>query len=192
MFGKVHFARLISGMNFEIACNGAKSINRYLDSTEQLNPEIQKQVLSVQDGDGARVIGFVTGFFLTLENPMGIDQSRQGYEIALKRHCNSTPVHELSHAHNGWINTALSIGIPGVMILLLLFFNFILVGYRVSRSDIYGVALFFFASIWFCRGVLDATMQDQMLEMQAFALALLYGLVINRVQIHSNFSAPMT
>ena len=177
------FGRLAMGAKADslmIACKGVDVLEEEYKQ-EKGYGKIQHQIESVKDGDGARMLMAISGFWLMLEYPNGIDQSRQAYKIALERHCNGEASVKFSHSHNGWINTALSIGIFGLSILLLIFFTNMKFGlknfYNNRQLNPYAICLFSFSVVWFFRGLLDATMQDQMLEIQAFSIASYFGLV---------------
>jgi O-antigen ligase len=117
------------------------------------------------------------------ENPMGINGSKQAYQIAITRFCGKPPAIFISHTHNAWIDTSLAIGIPGAILLLLVMLNYGWQGFRMIKQDNqinpFALALFASAGIWILRGVLDSTLRDQMLEMQAFILAFLLATAIN-------------
>ena len=180
--GKLKMGAIASINSFEIACKGVGVLSTQLSKSQPLDSETKEQIMSVFDGDGARVIGLVTGLGLIMENPMGIDQSRQAYQIALKKYCQGQPGTILSHAHNGWINTALAVGIPGTLLLFSLFLQVIKIAYQgMNKNNClnpFSIALFFSSCIWLLRAMIDGTMQDQSLEMQAFILALLLGLTL--------------
>jgi O-antigen ligase len=83
----------------------------------------------------------------------------------------------MSHTHNAWIDTALAIGIPGAILLLLVMLNYAFYGYQLNQQqkaiNPFAFALLISACVWILRGALDSTLRDQMLEMQAFTLAFL-------------------
>jgi len=176
----------------EVYCNGIESLKDTLTSKGIIiTPEIQKGLDSVVDGDGARMMAARSGSMLALKNPMGIDQSKQAYQQAITTFCGGPPKIFISHAHDAWIDTALAIGIPGAMLLLLVLFQYARLGYRALKDNStafpYGMALFASACMWILRGLLDSTMRDQMLEMQAFIFALLLGMIISKAK-----SKPIT
>jgi O-antigen ligase len=123
-----------------------------------------------------------SGFHLIPEHPMGINGSKQAYQIAISQFCGKAPVIAISHTHNGWIDTALAIGIPGVLLLLIVIINYGVQGFRLSKGsepfNAIGLALFASAFIWILRALLDSTLRDQMLEMQAFVFPFLLALAI--------------
>jgi hypothetical protein len=118
---------------------------------------------------------------LSYENLLGIDQSKEAFQKAMKRKCGDLPAVFISHAHNGWIDTALAIGIPGALILSMLFIGYIRLGIFFSKSRHYfapiGICLVIAICIWFIRALFDSSLRDQMLETQAFTFALLFGLI---------------
>jgi O-antigen ligase len=126
---------------------------------------------------------------LSLNNPMGIDQSKQAYQQAITHYCGAIPKIFIAHAHNAWIDTALAIGIPGAALLLLVLLNYAKIGLIAfkghSISSSFGLALFASSSMWILRGLLDSTMRDQMLEMQAFIFATLAGIILTQNNLRS-------
>jgi hypothetical protein len=50
---------------------------------------------------------------------------------------------------------------------------------QLEQINPFALALFVSASIWILRGILDSTLRDQMLEMQAFILAFLLASAVN-------------
>ena len=169
----------------QVYCKGIDTLESALRMKGiEITPAIQKGLDSVVDGDGARMMAARSGIALTLQNPMGINQSKQGYQQAIQSYCGATPKIFIAHAHNAWIDTALAIGIPGALLLLFVLMNYAkdgLMAFRkMSVTSAYGLALFSSASMWILRGLLDSTMRDQMLEMQAFILAWLLGTIISQ------------
>lgn len=165
-----------------IICSGTASLETSLKNKGVIiTPEVTKNLESINDGDGARVMVARTGALLTLEHPMGINQSKEAYQQAVDELCKGRPKIFISHSHNGWIDTALSIGIPGAILLLILFIRYMQIGYKAMQTNnetsIYGLALFASASLWLLRGLIDSTQRDHMLEIQAFVLSLLAGII---------------
>ncbi len=172
----------LKGNPLQVTCEGVGVLKKALeDEGVVIGPEISQALNSIQDGDGARVMTARTALVLVGANPLGIDQSKEAYQIALSRVCD--PAIRISHAHNGWIDTALAIGIPGAILYFLVLLNFARLGYRSMRLDgvnkAYAVALFTLSSIWIVRALFDSTQRDQMLEMQVFTIAFLYGFILS-------------
>ena len=147
-------------------------------STEQI--EARSRLVH---GDSARATLAKAGFVLSKHYPLGFNGSRQGYQQAIIQYCGHTPFVEYSNAHNAWLDTALAIGIPGAFLLLLVMLNYGWQGFQMMKQhnqiNPFALALFVSAGIWILRGVLDSTLRDQMLEMQAFILAFLLATAIN-------------
>jgi len=181
---RVHYGLVSASSSLAISCHsGASPEDADLTSSDPAKLSFkQAEVLNLAEGDGARVIGAISGMKLALENPMGINQSRQAFQTALIKYCGYTPKTMLSHSHNGLVNAALAIGIPGVCILLTLYFNLLRTGLK-NIPNPYALTLVFWVLIWVIRALFDATLQDQMLEIQAFILALLFGLTIQQERL---------
>ncbi len=166
-----------------VYCNGIASLEAALKQNGvKITPEIQVGLNSVVEGDGGRVMAARSGIMLMLKHPMGIDQSKQAYQIAIRQYCNDEPKIFISHTHNAWIDTALAIGIPGIVLLFLVMLQYAKLGYaaciKKTTNSPFGVALLVSAVLWTLRGILDSTLRDQMLEMQAFILSLLLGILL--------------
>jgi hypothetical protein len=165
-------------------CNGIDSLRNSLKAEGvYITPEIEAGIKSVEDGDGARVMAARSGLRMALENPMGINGSKQAYQIAITRFCGKPPAIAISHTHNAWIDTSLAIGIPGAILLLLVFLHYGWQGFQMIRQhnqiNPFALALFVSAGIWILRGALDSTLRDQMLEMQAFIFAFLLAAALH-------------
>ena len=148
-----------------------------------LNPEQIEARSRIMHGDSARIILAKAGFVLSKTYPLGFDGSKESYQQAIIRYCGKPPFVEYSHTHNAWLDTALAIGIPGAILLLLVMLNYGWQGFQLARQhnqiNPFALALFVSAGIWILRGLLDSTLRDQMLEMQAFILAFLLAAAIN-------------
>ncbi len=180
-------SRTIAGLQGDansVICNGVEILRKdYQSKGIPITPQIESEFNSIKDGDGARAMVARSGFHLMSEHPMGINGSKQAYQIAINQFCGKAPAIILSHAHNGWIDTALAIGIPGALLLLIVIINYGVQGFRLSKGSEpfspMGLALFASAFIWILRALLDSTLRDQMLEMQAFVFPFLLALAIS-------------
>jgi hypothetical protein len=174
----------LQGDPSDVYCNGITTLEDAIKSKGTvITPPIQKGLNSIVDGDGARVMAARSGAALTLDSPMGINQSKQAYQQAIVKKCNGQPAIFISHTHSAWIDTALAIGLPGAFLLLITLLAYAVKGYQALKSATptvsgFGVALFTSSCIWIARGVLDSTQRDQMLEMQAFILAFLLAIIL--------------
>jgi hypothetical protein len=166
-----------------VYCNGIENLrSALLAEGITITPQIEAGIKSVEDGDGARIMAARSGLVMVLENPMGINGSKKAYQTAITMFCQNPPAIFISHTHNGWIDTALAIGIPGAFLLLLVMLNYATQGFRMIKAsgkiNAFAIALFISAAVWVLRGILDSTLKDHMLEMQAFTFALLLVLAI--------------
>ena len=137
----------------------------------------------IMHADSARVILAKAGFVLSLDYPLGINGVRGAYQQAIINYCGRLPFVDYSHTHNAWLDTSLAIGIPGAILLLLIMLNYGWQGFKmIGRSkqlNPFALALFISAGVWILRGMLDSSLRDQMLEMQAFILAFLLASAIS-------------
>ena len=169
----------------EVLCNGIEFLRiDYQSKGIPITTKIESEFIDVTSGgDGSRIIVARSGLHLMLEHPMGINGSKQAYQIAINQFCGKVPTIALAHTHNGWIDTALAIGTPGAILLLLVMLNYGWQGFKmIGRSkqiNPFALALFISAGVWILRGMLDSTLRDQMLEMQAFILAFLLASAIS-------------
>jgi hypothetical protein len=173
----------LQGNPTDTYCKGIDSLKQeMLNNDIIITPEIQKGLNSVVDGDGARMMAARSGYDLIRKHPMGIDQSKQAFQAAIIEECQGAPKIFISHAHNGWIDTGLAIGAPGLVLLLVVVIQYARLGWVAAKKSSglppYGIALFVSAILWTIRALLDSTFRDQMLEMQAFIFAFLLGIIL--------------
>jgi hypothetical protein len=182
----------LKGDPIKINCDGVGVLRSALEAEGRtITPELSRAVESIGSGDGSRVMTARAALALSAAYPMGIDQSKEAYQIAIARICEPTIV--MSHAHDGWIDTALAIGIPGAILYFLVLANFARLGLLSIQSDVsnrpYAVALFVLSVVWIVRAFFDSTQRDQMLEMQVFTIALMHGFIVNNTTHHAGTEA---
>lgn len=168
----------------KIMCEGVGSLRQSLEREGQaITPEASQALSSIQDvQDGSRIMAARAGAKLAPDHPMGINQSRQAYQIAIGQVCD--PDIFLSHTHNGWIDTALAIGIPGAILYLLVLLNFARLGLRHVRAHNpavtpFAIALLVTSIVWILRSLVDSAQRDQVLEAQIFTMCFLYGTIVD-------------
>lgn len=156
-------------------CNGVSQKNidevnlRYGDR----EPAYIEGLVNGLGGDGGRALLLRAGSQLVAKNLQGLDGSRQAFEKIMVKTCGHEPVFAFSHAHNAWINLALSIGWFGSALFLYLLMSFIREGFKNiknSASTPVSSALILVAVFWIIRGFADAVYQEHYLQMQAFVL----------------------
>ena len=174
---------------FQISCQGIESYeNNLRQSGVDLTPTDKEMIQSLKGGDGSRVIALFTAINLIPQNMFGINQSKLAYFTALEKACPETkPL--LLNAHNGWLDTALGIGLIGALLYLIILINFFYKGIKacqISNLDLlpYAVGLSVCSLVWILRSLIDSAQRDQMLEMQIFVICLLYGF-INKAGVKS-------
>lgn len=137
-----------------------------------------EQVIRGLDADGGRIVLMRVGLGMLLEQPLGLDGSRQSYKKLMAARCGAAPVYDFAHTHNGWIDTSLALGWGGLFLLLLLFVSLLIAGWRSLNSQYQGMwafALVLLCAFWVFRGFADAVYREHYLQMQALLLAYVYG-----------------
>ena len=176
---------------FQISCHGIETYVNDLNKNDiEITPKVLEQLSSITGGDGARVVAARTALELIPKNIFGINQSKSAYAISLKEVCPNNPLY-LSSSHNGWLDTALAIGVFGAILYFFVLITFLIKGIQAMRFSTsylrpYTVALSCCALVWIFRSLLDSAQRDQMLEMQIFTLCLLYSLVYQPTNNHIN------
>jgi hypothetical protein len=137
-----------------------------------------EQVIGGLNADGGRIVLMRVGLNMLLEQPMGLDGSRQSYKKLIAERCGATPVFDFAHTHNGWIDTSLALGWGGALLLLLLFGLFLISGWRSLShypQSRWAFALMLLSGFWMLRGFADSIYREHYLQMQALLLAYVYG-----------------
>lgn len=155
----------------EVLCTNPEDFNY-----KKIKPDIYNSMIG---GDIARVIGARLGLSMILEYPNGILLSKEAFQIALDDICDPNYL-ILANAHNGWIDFALANGVLGLFILFsyyLILIIFSLSNLYLDKSknlvNYYSVTLLVMVILWTLRALLDSSLRDHMLEMQAYIFAIL-------------------
>lgn len=140
-----------------------------------------KYVQSVIDGlnsDGGRILILREGFQLMLENPVGLDGSRQSYRKLIKEKCGHEPVMQFAHSHNSWIDLTLALGWLGLLAFASLMVFFVYRGITGMKSEAHrqwAMALVLISVFWILRGFADSVYREHYLQMQLLLLMYLLG-----------------
>lgn len=163
-----------------IICQGVSELRAEMEQKGIVDAHTSKMIEGVNGADGSRIMTARAGLRLLSMHPWGFGGSRHAYQIAINQVCD--PAIKMSHTHNGWIDTALAIGVPGAVLLLVVMLIYLALGFQAMRANSeirpFGAVLFILVAMWTVRALLDATLTDQMLEMQAFTFALLAGWIL--------------
>ena len=158
-------------------CNGlsAQDVATIRSQTQGRGAEYENSLTAGVEGqDGARILLLRAGLELVGGHPRGQDGSRQSFEKIMLKTCGHIPKLNHAHAHNAWINLALSVGWLGVGLFAWLLLSFARQGWQMLRrqdeASPLGYALFLLAVFWILRGMADAVFQDHYLQMQAIFL----------------------
>lgn len=164
----------LMGNALQIHCEGTASIEKEIEKKFGNGEDAQRIRNSIIDGDGIRVIMVRNGITLLLDHPWGLDGSRSAFQKRLLAIC-SNPVGNMSHSHNGWVDTALALGVPGALLYLLVLVYFMRIGLKGSgfrsASNPWALVLIATPIFWTIRAMVDSSFRDHMLEMQGFLLA---------------------
>lgn len=174
------------GDPMQVICHGANVIrNALVEAGKTITPETEESLKGLE-GDGGRMVVLRAGMRLLKDHPLGIDGSKEAYQIARSQVC-ASPAIAISSAHNGWIDTALAIGIPGAVLYLLMLLNYARLGWRGMggrfESRPYAVLLTALSVVWMLRPVLDTAQRDHMLQMQTYTFGLLLALMLGIEQM---------
>jgi O-antigen ligase len=161
-------------------CHGlsAEDGKRLLERMGITDDAYGEQVIGGLNADGGRIVLMRVGLSMLLEHPLGLDGSRQSYKKLIAEHCDTTPVFDFAHTHNGWIDTSLALGWGGTLLLLLLFGFFLMAGWRSLNNypvSTWAFALMLLSGFWILRGFADSIYREHYLQMQALLLAYVYG-----------------
>lgn len=170
----VKFAAGFLGDPILIECEGTASIEAEISSRFAPAERAQRVIAGVRDGDGARVVLLRAGLELAYKHPWGLDGSRQSFQKLLRQEC-VTPVLNMAHAHNGWVDTSLAIGWAGVLLYLWVLVYFCAQGLMHLRDNSelseWALVLIALSIFWMLRAWTDSVFRDHMFEMQGFVLA---------------------
>lgn len=153
----------------DVICKGLPFLKERLAAQGlSLSAEQETELQYVNDGDGLRALLFRAGLILTAKHPLGINASKFAYQEAINLECK--PAIHGAHIHIGWLDTAISIGIPGALLYLFVLLSYTIQGLRGAKSEngknLFALSLAITAFTWIIRGMIDSTQRDQMLEMQ--------------------------
>lgn len=171
------------GNPIEINCFGTLQIEEQLKGNGiEINQKMRAAIDSVAVGDGSRIMTARAGIELIKEFPMGMSGSKNAYAAAIRTKC-IEPRINMDHTHNGWIDTALSIGILGVLIYAALMMMFIIFSFKLTKDKsryvrAWAIALLSLSVLWTLRAIFDSVQRDQMLEIQSFFLSFAMACII--------------
>lgn len=128
---------------------------------------------TLEDGTEAEASAYIrisfihAGMRLIAENPLGYGYGRNAFEHALQQ---QHPAAQLGHAHSGWIDLGVSGGWPALALWAALLASLMWRGWQALFRDgnPLGLVLFFLATGYAGRMVLDSVNKDHMLQMFFF------------------------
>jgi len=142
-------------------------------------PEYIEDVLEGLKGqDGGRLLLMRAGLDLVLENPKGLDGSRQSYQKLMEKKCGHVPQLHFAHSHQSWMDLSLALGWVGALLFGCMMFRFMHEGWRYTDNPAlvtWATALFLISSFWIIRGLVDSLYREHYLQMQALLLGYFYA-----------------
>ena len=137
------------------------------------DPKYVQSVINGLSSDGGRILILRAGFQLMLENPLGLDGSRQSYRKLIKEKCGHEPIMQFAHSHNSWVDLSLALGWGGLMAFACLMMFFLYRGATGMRSNVeqhWSMALVLISTFWILRGFADSVYREHYLQMQFILL----------------------
>ena len=161
-------------------CNGLSHDEEFAirDRLAAKSPTHVEEVISgVKGQDGGRVILMRAGMQLVLENPLGLDGSRQSYERLIRVKCNGAPELNFANSHNSWIDLSLALGWTGGALFFTMLLYFIRYSVVIFGDEEYMpiiATLGLLAIFWLIRGFFDTLYREHYLQMQGLIISYLY------------------
>jgi hypothetical protein len=183
MIDKVRLG-IFSGEPVRLLCDGLSAENearirsQFAADNQQYGSLL---VAGLRQQDGGRILLMRAGVELVLENPRGLDGSRDSYKKLITEKCGHPPVLAFAHSHQGWLDLALALGWAGMILYAVVLLNYGLIGWRMLGSASQGgwaFALLLVSAFWFFRGFADSVYREHYLQMQLLLLAYLHGRVV--------------
>ena len=145
---------------------------------EGRDPKYVQAVIDGLNSDGGRILVLRAGFQLMLDNPVGLDGSRQSYRRLILEECGHEPAMPFAHSHNSWIDLTLALGWVGLFSFAFLMVFFLYSGIIGMRSDAnrhWAMAMLLISTFWILRGFADSVYREHYLQMQFMLLMYLFG-----------------
>lgn len=126
------------------------------------------------------------GFVLIMENPLGVGYGRNAFGHALKAKYGEGG----GHSHSGIIDLGIGTGVPGVVLWVLFLGSLVYYGFGSfkKQGSYFGMALFFIASGFFFRMIVDSVIRDHMLEQFMFLAGFLLTMSAREIDAKNSAS----
>lgn len=179
MFDKVKLGFQLENPT-DILCNGVSKATEEKIRKEFSDKNIyyvDALLVGLKTQDGARILLMRAGAGLLVENPLGLDGSRDSYKKLIEKKCGHPPVLEFAHLHQGWFDMILGIGLVGTIIFAWMMTFFLKFGWvNMSRKSSWpwAFSLFLISFFWISRGFVDSVFREHYLQMQAFLMGYLF------------------
>ncbi|MDD3466661.1 MAG: hypothetical protein PHE67_05870 [Campylobacterales bacterium] len=126
------------------------------------------------------------GLILIVENPLGVGYGRNAFGHALNAKYGEGAV----HSHSGIIDLGIGTGIPGMIFWVVFLGSLIYYGFSSFKKhgSYFGMALFFIASGFFFRMLVDSVIRDHMLEQFMFLAGFLLTMSVREIDAKNSVS----
>lgn len=126
------------------------------------------------------------GLILISENPLGVGYGRNAFGHALKAKYGEGG----GHSHSGIIDLGIGTGVPGMILWLLFLGALIYYGFSsfTKHGSYFGMALFFIASGFFFRMIVDSVIRDHILEQFMFLVGFLLTMSAQEIDAKNSAS----
>ncbi len=126
------------------------------------------------------------GLILISENPLGVGYGRNAFGHALKAKYGEGG----GHSHSGIIDLGIGTGIPGMALWVLFLGALVYYGFSSFKKhgSYFGMALFFIASGFFFRMIVDSVIRDHMLEQFMFLAGFLLTMSAREIDAKNSAS----
>ncbi len=126
------------------------------------------------------------GLILISENPLGVGYGRNAFGHALKAKYGEGG----GHSHSGIIDLGVGTGVPGMILWVVFLGALIYYGFISFKKhgSYFGMALFFIASGFFFRMIVDSVIRDHMLEQFMFLVGFLLTMSAREIDAKNSAS----
>ncbi|MDD3466164.1 MAG: O-antigen ligase family protein [Campylobacterales bacterium] len=126
------------------------------------------------------------GLILIAENPLGVGYGRNAFGHALKAKYGEGG----GHSHSGIIDLGIGTGVPGIILWVVFLGSLVYYGFSSFKKhgSYFGMALFFIASGFFFRMIVDSVIRDHMLEQFMFLAGFLLTMSAREIDAKNSAS----
>jgi len=157
----------------------------WLDSKKYEYPKLSNGEM-VSSSNYERPAWIKEGLILISENPLGVGYGRNAFGHALKAKYGEGG----GHSHSGIIDLGIGTGVPGMIFWVVFLGSLVYYGFSSFKKhgSYFGMALFFIASGFFFRMIVDSVIRDHMLEQFMFLAGFLLTMSAREIDAKNSVS----